>query len=60
MIDEEPKPVRKNSRGTQLWAPAGAAIWHAPTIDPQNRAVYVATGDWYTLPAPVTTDAVMD
>jgi polyvinyl alcohol dehydrogenase (cytochrome) len=59
LIDEEPRPVRKNSRGTQLWAPAGAAVWHAPTIDPKSRAVYMATGDAYTLPAPVTTDAVM-
>ncbi len=59
IIDEEPKPVRRNSRGTQLWAPAGAAVWHAPTIDPGNRAVYIATGDAYTLPAPATTDAVM-
>jgi polyvinyl alcohol dehydrogenase (cytochrome) len=59
LIDEEPKPVRKNSKGTQLWAPSGAAVWHAPTIDPKNRAVYMATGDAYTLPAPVTTDAVL-
>jgi polyvinyl alcohol dehydrogenase (cytochrome) len=38
---------------------AGAAIWHAPTIDPRNRAVYVATGDAYTEPAHRNTDAVM-
>lgn len=59
VIAEAPKPVRKNSRGTQLWAPAGGAIWSAPTIDPVRRAVYVATGDGYTEPAPETTDAVM-
>ena len=34
-------------------------MWHAPTIDPKSRAVYIATGDAYTLPAPATTDAVM-
>jgi polyvinyl alcohol dehydrogenase (cytochrome) len=58
-IPEEPKPSRRNSRGTQLWTGAGAAIWHAPTIDPQHRAVYVATGDAYTVPAHANTDAVM-
>jgi polyvinyl alcohol dehydrogenase (cytochrome) len=58
-IPDPPKPARKNSRGTQLWTGAGAAIWHAPTIDPRNRAIYVATGDAYTEPAHVNTDAVM-
>ncbi len=59
VIAEPPKPVRKNSVGTQLWAPAGGAIWSAPTVDPARRAIYVGTGDSYTEPAPATTDAVM-
>jgi polyvinyl alcohol dehydrogenase (cytochrome) len=58
-IPDPPKPARKNSRGIQLWTGAGAAIWHAPTIDPRNRAIYVATGDAYTEPAHANTDAVM-
>jgi polyvinyl alcohol dehydrogenase (cytochrome) len=58
-IPDAPTPTRRNSRGTQLWTGAGAAIWHAPTIDPRNRAVYVATGDGYTEPAHANTDAVM-
>jgi polyvinyl alcohol dehydrogenase (cytochrome) len=59
VIPDPPKPSRRNSRGTQLWTGAGAAIWHAPTIDPRRRAVYVATGDGYTEPAHRNTDAVM-
>jgi len=58
-IPDPPTPTRRNSRGTQLWTGAGAAIWHAPTIDPRARAVYVATGDAYTEPAHRNTDAVM-
>ena len=58
-LPDAPKPAERNSRGTQLWTGAGAAIWHAPTIDPKNRAVYVATGDSYTVPAHANTDAVM-
>jgi polyvinyl alcohol dehydrogenase (cytochrome) len=58
-IGDRAQPTRKNSAGTQLWAPAGAAVWHAPTIDPGRRLLYVATGDAYTEPAPKTTDAVM-
>jgi polyvinyl alcohol dehydrogenase (cytochrome) len=58
-ITDPPRPSRRNASGTQLWTGAGAAIWHAPTLDPRNRAIYVATGDAYTEPAAQTTDAVM-
>ena len=58
-IPDPPKPSRSNSRGTQLWTGSGAAIWHAPTVDPKLRAIYVATGDGYTEPAHANTDAVM-
>jgi polyvinyl alcohol dehydrogenase (cytochrome) len=58
-IPEPPRPSRRNSKGTQLWTGAGAAIWHAPTADPRTRAIYVATGDAYTEPAHRNTDAVM-
>jgi len=58
-IAEAPKPVRKNSVGTQLWAPAGASIWVSPTIDVKRRALYVGTGDAYTEPAAKTSDAII-
>jgi polyvinyl alcohol dehydrogenase (cytochrome) len=59
MIDETPKPTTKNRAGTQLHGPAGAGVWHAPTIDPSTGSVYVATGDGYTHPAAPRTDAVV-
>jgi polyvinyl alcohol dehydrogenase (cytochrome) len=58
-IDEKPKPVKKNSKGTQLWAPSGASVWNSPTVDRKLHAVYFGTGDGQTDPAPETTDAVM-
>lgn len=58
-IPERPRPTTKNSIGTQLWGPAGAAVWSAPTIDAKRNAVYVATGDAYTAPAAETSDAVV-
>jgi polyvinyl alcohol dehydrogenase (cytochrome) len=58
-ISEEPKRTRKTSRGTQLWGPAGAAIWSTPAIDLKRSLLYVATGDAYTAPAAETSDAVM-
>lgn len=56
---EGTKPTRKTSLGTQLWGPAGAGVWSAPTIDLRRRALYVATGDAYTAPAADESDAVM-
>lgn len=58
-IDERPKPVRKNSKGTQLWAPSGASVWNSPTYDAKLGAIYFGTGDGQTEPPPDTTDAVM-
>jgi polyvinyl alcohol dehydrogenase (cytochrome) len=58
-IPQEPKPLKKTSKGTQLWGPAGAGIWSSPTIDLKRRALYVATGNSYTFPAVDTSDAVI-
>jgi len=53
-IPEMPKPFKKSTSGVQMYGPAGAAIWSAPTVDAKRRALYVATGDSYT---DVDTDA---
>jgi polyvinyl alcohol dehydrogenase (cytochrome) len=58
-IPQEPRPVGTNAAGTQLFAPSGAAVWSPPTIDPETRSVYVATGDAYTQPAAPSSDAVV-
>lgn len=47
-ISQPPAPSRKNSAGTQMFGPAGGAVWSAPTIDPKRGVLYVATGDSYT------------
>jgi polyvinyl alcohol dehydrogenase (cytochrome) len=56
---DEPKPRGKNKDGVQLWGPAGVGIWAAPTVDPQRRRLYVATGNAYAEPNPKTSDAVV-
>lgn len=58
-IAEEPKPVRKNSQGVQLWGPSGAGIWSSPAVDAKNHMVYVTTGDNYSDPPSDTSDAFM-
>ena len=47
-IEQQPQPTVKNSAGTQMYGPAGAAVWSAPTIDAKRSAVYIGTGDSYT------------
>ena len=58
-IPEEPVPVRKNARGTQLWGPSGAAIWSSPVIDEARGALYVTTGNNYSDPTTRTSDAFL-
>ncbi|HEV3060866.1 MAG TPA: PQQ-binding-like beta-propeller repeat protein [Vicinamibacterales bacterium] len=58
-IAETPVQVGKNSAGTPLWAPAGAAVWNAPTIDVQRGRLYIGTGNSYTGPAVKTSDSVI-
>jgi polyvinyl alcohol dehydrogenase (cytochrome) len=59
VIPEPAKPTRKNSVGTQLYGPAGGAVWGSPTVDAKRHAVYVGTGDAYTAPAAKTTDSIL-
>ncbi|HEY7286435.1 MAG TPA: PQQ-binding-like beta-propeller repeat protein [Vicinamibacterales bacterium] len=58
-ITETPVQTGKNSKGTAQYAPAGAAVWNAPTIDPQRGVLYIGTGNSYTGPAVKTSDSVI-
>jgi polyvinyl alcohol dehydrogenase (cytochrome) len=57
MIDP-PKKTGVSSSGTPQWAPSGAGIWSAPTVDTKRGLLYVTTGDNYSSPATTTSDAV--
>lgn len=47
-IRKPPKPTKVSSDGTQMFGPAGAAIWSSPTIDAHRGVLYAATGNSYT------------
>jgi polyvinyl alcohol dehydrogenase (cytochrome) len=59
VIQEEPKPTKKNSAGTQMYGPAGGSIWSSPTLDLKRKLIYVGTGDSYTDVATTSTDAIV-
>ena len=58
-VADEPARTKRTTVGTQLWAPAGAGVWSSPTVDLDRRAVYLATGNGYTQPADIASDAVI-
>jgi polyvinyl alcohol dehydrogenase (cytochrome) len=58
-IPEPPTLLRTYADGTELWGPAGGAIWSAPTIDAKRGALYAGVGNSYSGPAQPTTDAIV-
>ena len=59
-IPERPRPVGKNSAGTQLYGPSGAGIWAAPTLDYRRRVLYIGTSNGYIeVPDSGSSDAVI-
>ncbi|HEY2677151.1 MAG TPA: PQQ-binding-like beta-propeller repeat protein [Steroidobacteraceae bacterium] len=58
-IEQEPQPTVKNSAGTQMYGPAGAAVWSSPTIDAKRGVVYIGTGDSYTDVKESGSDAIL-
>ena len=59
VVQDEPKPFKKNSAGTQMYGPAGGAIWSAPTLDLKRKLIYVGTGNSYTDVDSKHTDAII-
>lgn len=58
-IQQKPKPFKKTSTGVQMYGPAGASIWSAPTIDAKRHVIYVGTGDSFTDVPTKATDAIV-
>jgi polyvinyl alcohol dehydrogenase (cytochrome) len=58
-ISQSPAPTVKNLAGTQMYGPAGGAVWSAPTIDIKRQTLYMATGDSYTDVAEDGSDAII-
>ncbi|MFO1409124.1 MAG: PQQ-binding-like beta-propeller repeat protein [Steroidobacteraceae bacterium] len=59
VIAAEPRAYRRSDSGTQLYGPAGGAVWNSPTIDAQRGLLYVGTGNSYTDIAAPATNAVV-
>jgi len=58
-IQKPPQPFKKTSAGVQMYGPAGAAIWSAPTVDAKRKFIYVGTGDSFTDIDTTATDSIV-
>ena len=58
-IDQEPTKIGKNANGTDIYGPAGATVWTAPTFDTKKRLLYIGTGENSVNPPTKTSDAVL-
>ena len=58
-IPDAPAARGKNVEGKTIWGPSGAGVWGAPTVDPARRSIYITTGNNYSGPATMTSDAVI-
>jgi polyvinyl alcohol dehydrogenase (cytochrome) len=58
-VSQVPVPTTKNSIGTQLYGPAGGAIWNTPTIDTRRNVLYVGTGNNFAPPATELSDSLI-
>jgi polyvinyl alcohol dehydrogenase (cytochrome) len=57
-----PEPLRQlgeNSKGKQMWGPAGASVWNTPTIDAKRKLIYVGTGNSFGKIAAATSDSIL-
>jgi polyvinyl alcohol dehydrogenase (cytochrome) len=58
-VSQEPAATAKNSTGTQLYGPAGGAIWNTPTIDIRRGVLYVGTGNNFAPPSTEASDSLV-
>lgn len=58
-IEELPKKTGRNAVLVTRYAPSGAPVWSAPTIDEARGVLYVGSGQNYSSPAQGSSDAIM-
>jgi len=58
-VSQVPGPTVKNSIGTQLYGPAGGAVWNTPTVDTKRNVLYVGTGNNFAPPSTEASDSLI-
>jgi polyvinyl alcohol dehydrogenase (cytochrome) len=58
-IPEPLLAIGENSRGKQMFGPAGASVWNTPTVDARRKLIYVGTGNSFGRIAADTSDSIL-
>ena len=58
-IPDEPRVSGRHFIFVEEWGPSGAPVWSAPALDAETGLLYVGTGENYTSPASLTSDAIL-
>src|SRR6266852_9661209 len=54
-----PSEQGQTESGKAKWGPSGASIWSSPAYDAKRNLIYVTTGDNFSAPATLTSDALV-
>jgi polyvinyl alcohol dehydrogenase (cytochrome) len=49
-VAQTPQPLKVNAAGTQMYGPAGGAIWSTPTVDPRRGHDFGSSPILHTMP----------
>jgi polyvinyl alcohol dehydrogenase (cytochrome) len=58
-LPEQAQPLRRTTTGTQLFGPAGGAVWNTPALDSARSTLYFGTGNDYIWPSTEYSDAIV-
>src|SRR3954468_7890908 len=58
-VKEEPKEQGKDKFGRRILGPSGVGVWSTVAIHPQEKRLYLTTGDDYTPPESNMSDAII-
>lgn len=58
-VKEEPKEQGVDKMGRKIFGPSGVGVWSTVSIHPEEKRIYITTGDDYTRPESKMSDAIM-
>jgi polyvinyl alcohol dehydrogenase (cytochrome) len=58
-VAEEPKEQGIDKRGRKIFGPSGVGVWSTVAIHPEEKRLYLTTGDDYTKPESMLSDAII-
>ena len=58
-VTEEPTERGVDKMGRKIFGPSGVGVWSTVSIHPEEKRIYVTTGDDYTRPESKMSDAIM-